>query len=872
MNKREITKYSRKINSKIAFWIIDWLVPVYDHTSVFGDFEELFEAKTLEKGKRFACLWLWFQLFKSIPKFIKKSIFWSIEMFRNYIKVAFRNILKNKVYSTINISGLAIGIAASFLIMLFVFDEISYDRYHEKADRIYRICARGMIGDTKIDQAWTCAPLPEALMREFPEVENAVRLTEMRNVSIGYGDRIYDEPMIIRADSTLFNVFSFKLIQGDPATALKKPRTVVISESAAEKYFPDEDPIGKVIAVNGLVRFTVTGIMENIPRNSHFHFDVAVSLSTYGYSRNTNWMSNNFKDYIVLREGYPWKDLEKKFPDFILRNIGQGNENWLGAGNYWEYYLQPLTDIHLHSNINGELEPNGNIAYVYIFLVVSIFIIIIASINFMNLTTAKSATRAKEVGIRKVVGSNKSMLIRQFLSESILSSLIALIIAIILINITLPSYRNLIGSPIETGFLENYLILPILTGVTLAVGIVSGLYPSVFLSAYKPVNAIKGIFGKGRRRGFNLRNGLVVFQFTISIFLIVGTIIVFRQLQYFQNKNLGFQKESILVLKEPMRLRGEIVTFKEKILQSPNIKSFSFSTTLPGSEHNNWYIEPEAMPAITLNFIATDHDFIDVMKLEMAEGRFFSKEFSTDSTAIIINETASRLLGWDEPIGKTFRIDRTTLNVIGIVKDYHYESMHQLVRPMGMLLIPGIYNQGPDYASIKVNTENFPETISFIEKTWKEFASNMPLDYFFFDDYYDQLYKNEQKTGKVFMLFSFLSVFIASLGLFGLAAFVAEQSTKEIGIRKTLGASISSVVVLLSKDFVKWVVVANVVAWPLGFIFMNIWLQGFAYRIDMGFIEFFLAGFIAFLIALITVSFQSIKAAIVDPVRSLRYE
>ncbi|MCP4726761.1 MAG: FtsX-like permease family protein, partial [bacterium] len=651
MNRLENKNSNSENSSKVAFWLIERIIPLCDHTSVYGDFEELFEAKFQEKGRNYAGVWLWFQILKSTPKFIKKSIFWSKEMFKNYFKIAYRNILKYKVYSLINISGLAIGIAASFLIMLFVFDELSYDKYHEKADRIYRICARGLIGDTKIDQAWTPAPLPTALMEDFPEVENAVRLAGERNVTIRYGDRVLEEPMIMRADSTLFKVFSFELIQGDPAAALKKPFTAVISRTAADKYFQGEEAMGKIIAVDDRLRFTITGIMEDIPRNSHFHFDVAVSLSTYSYSRNPNWMSNNFKDYLVLKEGYPFKELEKKFPEFIQRRIGQGREDWLGKGNYWEYYLQPLTDIHLNSNLSGELEPNGNIAYVYIFSIVAIFIILIASINFMNLTTAKSATRAKEVGIRKVVGSNKAMLIRQFLCESVLLSMIALVIAVVLINVSLPFYRNLIGSPIEVDFLGNYFLLPLLTVFTLTVGIVSGLYPSIFLSAFKPVSVIKGIHGKGKRKGFNLRNGLVVFQFAISIFLILGTFIVYRQLQFFQNKSLGFEKESILVLKEPMRLGENFNTFKEKLLQSSEITGVSYSTTLPGTEHNNWYITPEALPAITLNFNITDQDFLDVMKMEMSEGRYFSREFGTDSTGIIINETAAGLLGWDDPIG-----------------------------------------------------------------------------------------------------------------------------------------------------------------------------------------------------------------------------
>lgn len=834
-----------------------------------GDFEEQFHETVGEYGLFKARLTYWLQIMVVFPGFFKNSICWSVVMFSGYLKIALRNIKRNRGYSFINISGLSMGIACAVFILMWVQDELIYDRFHEKADRIYRVASRGRIGNTEISQTYTPAPMQEAMKTDFPEIEQSVRLVGQVNAVFEYEGITFNEHDIILADSTFFDVFSFAFVKGDPKTALIKPGTVVITEAAALKYFGDEDPLDKVMIIDQKYEGRVSGVVENVPSNSHFHFDFIVSMTTIDLS--TDWMNNSFYTYIVLPEVFPPEQLEKKFPDFITKHIGRGNPNWQGEGNSWEYFLQPLTKIHLYSHLSRELEPNGDAVYVFIFTAIAIFILLIACVNFMNLTTARSANRAIEVGMRKVVGSSRSRLICQFLGETVTISFIALVFTLILIGTQLSLFNNLVGKRLELSLFGNPKMIFSLIGLTLLTGLVSGSYPAFFLSAFRPVAVISGRLRIGMRNKW-MRNVLVIFQFAISIVLIIGTFIVGSQLNFIQNRRLGFTKDRVIIVKNLNPPSHPRDSFKDALLKHASISSVAGSHTLPGRSFDNEYFKPEDQSGITLNLCMCDEKFIGAMELEMAEGRFFSREFTTDGSAIIINETTSELLNWDNPIGKTFRGLGYTFHVIGVVKDFHYESFHHTIRPMALLNLrsPLAWEEG--YISVRVTSANISEVLEFVEKTWRSFVPGVPFEYSFLDQDYETLYRNEQRTGKMFVIFSILAVFIASLGLFGLTSFTVEQRSKEVGIRKVCGASVSGITVLLSREFVKWVVVANVIAWPIAYFTMDRWLQNFAYRTDIKLWPFLLSGFLALLIAFISGSTQSIKAARTNPVESLRYE
>ena len=803
-------------------------------------------------------------------------------MFKNYLKLTFRNLLKHKVFSLINIAGLAIGIACSILIILFVTFELSYDKFHHKADRIYRLAVRALIGDTKIKQTFSSAITFKMLLQDFPEIQQGVKFLNIRNAIVNLDEKVFYESDVLAVDANFFDVFSFRLVKGSPGTVLSQPNSVVITEEIAYKYFGEKNVVGKILKIEfpeipGIRDFEITGISENVPGNSHFRYNLLISSASFPDAlNNTGWTTNIFISYILLKEGASRKELEAKLPEFTRKYMGGDRfDQWVARGNYWEYFLQPLTEIHLHSDLSGEFEPNGSAAYVYIFLVVAVFILLIACINFMNLTTAKSAARAKEVGLRKVVGSSRSNLVKQFLGESIIISFIALALAIVLVECLLPVYSNFIGRQLEIHYFDNFIVIPSLFALALLVGLLSGSYPAFFISAFKPVSVLKGKLKEGAKSSW-LRNTLVIFQYSISIILIIGTTVVYKQLSFIQNERLGFDKEHVIVIKNPQALSGNINPFKEKLLQYPGVQKVSISHDVPGKGTMNiGFGAEEVKEGLPLNLYCCDPGFKDVMKLEMAQGRFFSHDYPTDSSAVIINEAALKVLGYDHPINKKLNdwLDpQGTFHVIGVVKDFHYESMHQKVRPMGLFFLNGTYKWPPNYISVRLNPGNVSQTIQRIENTWSAFSPKLPLEYSFLDEDYDRLYKNEQQTQQLFMVFSFLAIFIACLGLLGLASFMAQQRTKEIGIRKALGATVNHIAVMLSKDFTKWVLLANLAAWPVAYLAMHKWLQDFAYRIEISWWMFVFAGVLAFIIALLTVSFQVVRAARKNPVDSLQYE
>jgi putative ABC transport system permease protein len=801
-------------------------------------------------------------------------------MLKNHLKIAFRNIKKHKTFSAINIVGLAVGITCSILIWLFVGHERSYDRFHEKADRIYRLALRATLGDTKIDQAQTSSEVFRRLVAEFPEIEKGVKFYNPRRTPVIFENRTFYESRLYAVDAPFFEVFTFPLIDGDPQTALAEPNSMVLSKATAEKYFGTTDVLGNTIRADfsnstGSAIFHVTGVSENVPDNSHFHFDILVSSSTFpGLINEKDWGEADFITYLLLTPGTSKDRFDEKLKEFTRRNLGgRGFDEWVAQGNYWEYYLQPITEIHLNSDLKGEFEANGNRTYIVIFSVISIIILLIACINFMNLSTAKSSIRAKEVGVRKVVGSSRKELMQQFLSESILLSFISLALGLAAIQILLPAYRNFVGRNLSMPYLDNAAVIPSLLAFGLVVGLISGSYPAFFLSSFPPISVFRGITGRSSGSSL-LRNILVVFQFAIAIFLIAGTLVVFQQLKFFQNKRLGFEKEQVLVVRNPGSLGNSVSSFKDALRQNSHVSNVSGSNTLPSRSYRNMiFVSKDVANKFNLNLCVCDFDFLETLKLEMADGRFFSREFSTDTQAVILNERAVNALGWEDPIGKNFWSPGVgKLSVIGVIKDYHYESLHQEIRPLALLLAAGNLQNEQNYISVRLSTESVFGTVRHIENTWKTFAPGNPFEYSFLDQDYDNLYTNEKQIRSLFSVFSFLAIFISCLGLFGLASFVADLKTKEIGVRKVLGATVPNIVLHLTKGFTKGIVLANIIAWPLAYFAMNGWLQQFAYRIGIGLWVFALSGILALGIAFFTVSYHTIKAATANPVDSLRYE
>ena len=807
-------------------------------------------------------------------------------MIKNYIKVALRNLVKYKGYSFINIVGLAIGFACSILIAMFVFDELNYDKFHEKADQIYRVSLHGRLSDNEFNVPNTCGPLAFTLVNDYPEVLQATRVLGKSSRLVNYEDKHFNEEEIIFADSTFFDVFTFPFIQGDPNTALTKVNSIVITEETAQKYFGKKNPMGKLLRFDDdTTYFQITGIIKNVPDNSHFHFDFLVSFSATDQRRNQMWTSNYLYTYIVLQKDFPPAQLEDKFPALLEKYVGPELEQFMGIGfkefleqgNKYGFALQPFLDIHLYSDLEGDIEPQGDITYVYIFSVVAVFILLIACINFMNLTTARSASRAKEVGMRKVVGSFKSQLVGQFLNESILLSCLAFIFAIVIVSLSLPFFNNITGKEFSVSYFNDPIIILTLIGIAIIVGIIAGSYPAFVLASFKPVVVLKGKIAEGMKSSW-LRSILVVFQFSISIIVFICTFIVYNQLSYIQNKKLGFEKEHVLVIHRVGALGNQKETFKQNLLKHPDIISVTHSNILPGRglSFNGYGLEgaPEGKVYI-LGVYRVDFDFVETLELEMAEGRFFSRKISSDSSAVIINETAVKNLGLKEPLGKRIIQPGETLEksefkpIIGVVKDLHFQTLHTVIRPM---IIELISESSGGYISAKIKPENIQTTINRVKHNWESFVSKQPFEYSFLDEDFENLCEAEQRTGKVFIIFSILAIFIASLGLFGLVSFSASQRAKEIGIRKVLGSSISKIFLLLSKETVKLVIIASIIACPIAYFFAKDWLQNFYYRVGINPLIFIFTIVIISIIAIITISYHSITAATKNPAESLRYE
>ncbi len=807
-------------------------------------------------------------------------------MFKNYFITAMRNLSRQKGYSSINIIGLAIGMACCLLILSFVNDELSYDNYPEEADRIYRLTMHLNYGSRESNMAVVSSPMAKVLANECPEVEEVVRLRDRGSIIINYGENSFKEQDFIFSDPTFFKIFSIPLLKGDPLTALKEPYSLVMSKKTAGKYFGKEDPLGKIVKVDNKDDYKITGIFDEIPHNSHFRFEVMASLESIEESREQIWWRNNFYTYLLLGKQVDPRSLEAKFPGVIKKYMapqleklsGQSYDKMIASGNLvLEFSLQPLRRIHLYSDLLEELGPNSDIKYVYIFSAIAFFILVIASINFMNLSTARSAGRAKEVGIRKVLGSPRSQLIRQFLTESMILSILSMIIALVLVNLILPFFNHLAGKGlIRSDFYGGEMLLAVLV-ITLLTGILAGLYPAFFISAFQPISVLKGRLKSGVKSGW-LRSGLVVFQFTASIVLIICTLVVMNQLHYIQEKKLGFDKEQVIILYNTNLLGKQAETFKNELLTYASIKSATISFYLPiPSNRNESVVFPEGQindkNSTTMQIWRVDYDYIKTLGMKIVKGRNFSREFSTDNTAVIINRQASRQFGWEEPLGKhlsrvtSSQGDMTSYAVIGVVEDFHFDSLRDTIAPLIMVL-----GNSDELISFRIDSQDIPGTIGLLQEKWNRFLPGQPFEYSFMDERFNEIYKAERLLGKIFGVFALLAILVSCLGLFGLAAFIAEQRTKEIGIRKVLGATVPGLVHLLSKEFVILVGIANAIAWPLAYIIMDKWLQDFAYRTSLTLWSFLVAGITAAIITLFTTSFHVVKAALSDPVKSIKYE
>ncbi len=803
-------------------------------------------------------------------------------MFKNYIKTALRNIKKQKSFAVLNVLGLALGISATLLITIWIQAELSYDRFHANADRIYRITQSFLYDGDGLHQTQTPGILAKTLKDQCPEIESATRVRNFNEGTlIRAGEKRIFETRHGYADEAFFKVFSFRLRKGNPATVLSSPHTAVLSETAARKYFGSQDPIGRTMNVFEK-DFRITGVYEDMPDNSHFHLDVLCSIASFPRYNEPHWGINAFKTYALIKKGASVEAFQEKLKQIVKNNMFGSEEDYLktlAKGNMKSLPLQKLTDIHLQSNLLWEFEPNGSGRYVKYLSFIAALILIIAIINYVNLSTARSAGRAKEVGIRKVHGSTRNSLIRQFILESVLMTQIALILSLGIVQSFMPSFRNMVGKPnLHASFIHHPMVLIGLIALAVLVGIAAGIYPALVLSSFHPIAVLRGRFSGGLKKSF-LRNALVVFQFSASIILIVGTIVVKKQMDYAQSKSLGYDREQVVVLNTYGEIGDRLAAIKEKLKQNPSIVSISASTSVPGKSFDNIGISLEGTDVWKgTNMIAVDNDYLELMGMKMAEGRFFSSAYATDRQAVVLNESKARALGAKNLLNKIMYIwvgsqrGNLPFRIIGIVKDFHYESFHEEVKPMAMVMTPGEAEWGESYLSVRFRTENVNATMTALKKAWDEAYPGHPFEYAFMDSIYDELYKNEARTGNVFSLFTVFALFVACLGLFGLSSFAVVQRTREIGIRKVLGATARGIFLKLSADFSKGVVAANILAWPAAYLLMNNWLESFAYRIDLQWWMFAVAGLLALLISLLTVSLQSIKAALANPAASLKYE
>ena len=787
-------------------------------------------------------------------------------MFKNYFKVALRNIRRHPGYSIINIAGLAIGLACCLFILIWVLDELNYDKFHENAPYLYRVEENQYYSGRVYHVTVTPYPLAPAIKADFPEIIEATQYVGVGGQLIRYGEKAFFETGIRAVAPAFFRMFTFPFVKGDSNTALDDPFSLVISEEMAEKYFGEEDPIGKVFSVNNTYDMKVSGVMKNVPNNSYLQFDMVIPyalLEKVG-AVSDSMGSNSILTFVQLQKGASLQQINDKIRGFIKKHV---------PDSVTDLELALYSKIHLHQYF-GYGRDMGQIKYVYIFSVIALFVLMIACINFMNLSTARSANRAKEVGVRKVAGALKSHIIRQFYGESVIYAFIALVFAVIIVVLLMSPFNNLSGKELSLGILGNWMILAGFIGVTLFTGLVAGSYPALFLSSFQPVWVIKGNLKSGAGSSL-FRRILVVVQFALSIFLIIGTVVVYNQLHYMKNRDIGYDKEHLVYI--PMR--GQTGRFyealKNALVRDPRILNVTGSNHRPsniGSNSGgaNWDgKDPDQVVLIGISSV--DYDYIETIGIELKEGRSFSKEYGTDQTeAFIVNEEVAKLMGKESVAGENFSFAGRDGNIIGVMKNFHYYSVRNKIEPLAIYLRPAA--QGFSYTLIRIAPENISASLDFVKDTWQKVVPDFPFEYRFLVEDFEYYYRSEERMGGLLKYFSILAVFIACLGLFGLASFTAEQRTKEIGIRKVLGASASQITLLLCREFFVLVLLANIISWPVAYFVMRNWLQDFAYRTSLGMLTFVLTMVLALIIALLTVSFQAVKAAVANPVDALKYE
>ncbi len=834
--------------------------------SAIGDLWEMYSARAAGRSWP-ARIWLALQVASSLFALLKKKIYGSVTMFKSYFWMAFRNLNKHRSYTLINIFGLALGLSAVILILLYLQFEFSYDRFHARADHIYRIGIRQIQeGNIEGDSHVFTPPIGADMRKEMPEVEDFVRMSTLRTAYLEVGGKAFKETRFCYASSSLFEVFSFRLLLGDSRTALEDPFSLVLSERAAGRLFGARDPVGESVQIGSDYLYRVTGVVEDLPANSTLQFDVLVSFATlYALpGMHMGWNGGNqYITYIKLHENASPAALESKFPAFMESHI-----NKIIAPYGWknEAYLQPLKDIHFHYDAGSRTA----LANFYTFSAIAAFILLIACINFVNLTTARAARRAREVGMRKVIGAHRGNLIRQFLGESVVLTFLAFLLGIGLAYVLTPTYNQLLDKQLDPIDLLNPLSAAGLLGLTLVVGVASGIHPAVYLSAFQPVKTLKGQISSGRGNK-KFRNALVVFQFAISVALIICTLLIRDQRQYMKRVELGYEKDNMLVLPlSDRQLRNLTEEIRSELLAVPGVMQAAASSDVPHAGFtSNGYIPEGYTQSIMIHALDIDPHFLETYDVELVSGRNFSPDFATDKEAYIINQTLARQLGWDDPLGKIIRRDGEW-KVIGVVKDFQFATLHDRIEPL--LITSNPWGNQFRYLSIKINTPDIPRTLAAIEVVYKKFAPVIPFEYFFLDDAFDRLYKNEERFEKIFRYFSFLAILIALLGLFSLSAYSAQQKAKEIGIRKVLGATIPSILGMFSREMLVLIFAANIVAAPVAFYVINRWLAYYAYRMTIGAGAFVVAFFGSLIAALTTVSYQSLRAAFKKPVEELRAE
>jgi putative ABC transport system permease protein len=805
-------------------------------------------------------------------------------MFNNLIKHSLRSFRRQRAYIIINILGLSIGIACSLLIALFVINEASFDRYNLKKDRIFRVILNGKIGGQEITGAFTPAIMGPTLPKEFPEVEDFLRMNDVGPTVVEFDKQTFTDNDIMEADSSFFNFFSIPIIKGDQENLLNSPHKVVLSESIAKKIFGDENPIDKMIKIGSdTTRFVVTGVMGDVPTNTHFNASMLTSFLTNNRAHETVWMNNSFSLYLLLKPNSSYQTVDSKFVDLIVKYVGPEVQKYFGTtieefikkGNKYRFFLQKLTDIHLDNTVQSSFKAPSDPKYLIIFGSIAIMIVVIAAINFMNLATAQASRRAKEVGIKKIGGSTRGMLITQFLSESFMLSFIALIFALIFIKVSLPYFNGLLGTRLALNLFSPWYTLPVLILFTILVGIMAGSYPAFFLSSFNPYEVLKGNVKNSMKNG-KLRQVLVVFQFAVSILLIIGTLIMNSQIKFMLHKDVGFNKDQIIIIERAHVLGTKMKSFKESIKRIPGVINISSSTAVPGRTNNNngYMIEGRKDETLLMTSAWVDYDYLDTYGMTLVSGRSFNESYTTDNKSCILNESSVKNFSITD-LEKT-RILRPgqsgpeSISIIGVVKNFNYESLRNPIQPYILLLQDE--NNLWGYFSVKLQASNYSKTITEIEKTWKEFASNAPLQYYFLDADFEKMYSQEKQNAQMAVIFAVLAIFIASLGLFGLTSYTVEQRTKEIGVRKAMGSSIAGIYVEISKEIIILVSISALIAWPVIYYYAGRWLENFYYKINLGVFSFVAGLTIALGIAVITISYRVIRAARVNPAQSLKYE